>query len=305
MNKRGFTLIELLVVIAIIALLVGLLLPALAKAQRNAKSMKDAAQLKQIHQAMTIFANENDDILPTPGLINRLADPYLQKEVPGNGPEDNKHNHSAALHSAMIAKEFYNTDIIIGPTEENPVVEEYKEYRYEEYNPIGDVYWDDDLAVNIDAELGDNEVSNLSYANLALIGQRKKTKWRNSSKENDAMLSTRGTWEGDFTDETGAGNYTQSYTLLLHGPKKEWMGNVVYSDNHTDVADSFYPDLVSYEPVASDGQLTKDNIFAREFGDAVGEQYSALLSGDAYLNISDGQNSQGTILNIVREALRP
>jgi prepilin-type N-terminal cleavage/methylation domain-containing protein len=304
MQKRGFTLIELLVVIAIIALLVGLLLPALAKAQRNAKSMKDAAQLKQIHQGMTIFANENDDILPTPGLINRGQDPYLLKEVPGNGPEQKQFNHTAALHSAMIAKEYYNTDIVVGPTEENPVVVEYKTYQYDQYDPASDQYWDPEFSVDLDSAPGAGEC-HTSYANLALIGQRKKVKWRNSAKENDPMLSTRGTWEGDFTDELGPGNFTRSYTLLLHGPKKEWVGNVVYSDNHTDVADTFYPELVSYEPVSTDGQLTKDNIFAKEFGDVVGEQYTAILSGDAYLNISKAQSAAGTILTVAREELLP
>ncbi len=91
---RGFTLIELLVVIAIIALLVGLLLPALAKAQRNARSMKDAAQQKQIHQSFLTFANGNKGKLPTPGLINRDAATFLPggggagQQMPGVGPED-------------------------------------------------------------------------------------------------------------------------------------------------------------------------------------------------------------------------
>ena len=98
---RGFTLIELLVVIAIIALLVGLLLPALSKAQRNAKSMKDSAQVKEIHQTFLAFANENRGKLPTPGLINRLPDPFLG-DNPASGPEDCLQNHTAALYSSMI-----------------------------------------------------------------------------------------------------------------------------------------------------------------------------------------------------------
>ncbi|MHC4909924.1 MAG: type II secretion system protein, partial [Planctomycetota bacterium] len=86
-RKRGFTLIELLVVIAIIALLIGLLLPALAKAQRNAKSMKDQAQIKQIHQTFLVFAADNKGRLPLPGLIDRLPDQYTGLNVPGVGPE--------------------------------------------------------------------------------------------------------------------------------------------------------------------------------------------------------------------------
>ena len=50
-NKTGFTLIELLVVMAIIALLLGLLLPALAKARNTARQVKDATQIKQVHTA--------------------------------------------------------------------------------------------------------------------------------------------------------------------------------------------------------------------------------------------------------------
>ena len=74
-HKRAFTLIELLVVVAIIALLIGLLLPALAKAQRNAKTMRDSAQINQIHKSFLIFAQSHKSRLPIPGIINRdLAD---------------------------------------------------------------------------------------------------------------------------------------------------------------------------------------------------------------------------------------
>lgn len=63
-TPRGFTLIELLVVIAIIALLIGILLPALGSARESGRNIKCQAQIRGIGQALLAYANDYKGLFP-------------------------------------------------------------------------------------------------------------------------------------------------------------------------------------------------------------------------------------------------
>lgn len=92
-DRAGFTLIELLVVIAIIALLIGILLPALGSARESARTIKCSANQRSVVQGVITYNTNNRDYFPAhyvygadqTGQSWTLADQLASNPTPANG----------------------------------------------------------------------------------------------------------------------------------------------------------------------------------------------------------------------------
>lgn len=106
-GRRGFTLIELLVVIAIIAILAGMLLPALSKAKTKAQGILCMNNLKHLQLVWQLYADENNDRLTTSGYIKPVeptswVDGWL--DYKGSNPDN---TNTAALKDPNRSKFAY------------------------------------------------------------------------------------------------------------------------------------------------------------------------------------------------------
>jgi len=296
------------VVLAVIAVLIGLLFPALAGARRSARMTKDATQIRSIQQALAVWAQQNREEYPLPSKLDK-ADRTVTAPAPWQ--KDNTGN----ILSILVFNKSLPPSVLISPAEANPNVAVDDGYQFDspaQAEQPEDALWDPGFA----GVLNDNGTAigkgrrstraNTSYATVPPFGARRDM-WKLTVSPKEVVVGNRGPqWGGSAGDwELAPPPFGEgSYTLRIHGGDKTWEGCLAFNDGRVEKVERPDPDSVKFHftGMGTGGTLLNDNVFVNE-NDATGafglearpaEGANALLRGYKNVRGTDAASAQVT-----------